>query len=95
MVTYFSCCLTPGRVFASLVMFCVILCTCCNFYQVYWDSVCSNSNNNPVPGAPTDAGHGQLGNYNMVILFPTSTTRTQILVTVTQDKCLFSVVIAT
>ena len=62
-MTCFS--LTPGRVFVSLVIFCVVLCTSCNFYQVYWDSACSG------PGA-TSASAGHLGNYNIVIWFLTS-----------------------
>jgi len=42
--------LTPGRVFGTLVIFCVTLCISCNFYQVYWDSGgCSSSNNNDNP----------------------------------------------
>ena len=66
--TYFSQSLSPGRVFVSLVIFCVVLCTSCNFYQVYWDSVCSNSNN---PGHGDADAAGQLGNYNILILFAT------------------------
>ena len=59
--------LTPGRVFGTLVIFCVTLCISCNFYQVYWDSGgCSSSNNNDNPD-----GRPLHGNYTIIILFPT------------------------